>query len=311
LNLRKPIYVVDVFTEVPLRGNPAGVVLDAGELEARVMQAIAAEMKHAETAFPSPSPEPGAAVHLRWFTPAMEVTFCGHATVGALTVLAQEAKAIRVPEHGVERIAFTCKAGLLHAELARGEAGRVQVQVETPFASFVPATVPANLRDALGLPAEAFDATPGPRRTAPGIASSVGSSNLFLRLRNREALARVRPDFRALASAASAIFVGGVILYVLEPAEGVDAAMRCFFPGDAGVEEDPVTGSAAGQLGALVQETLPAPLPRRLVFTQGDELGRPGRVRVEVRPEAQGRFRSWIGGGTRVVLRGELDLRGA
>jgi PhzF family phenazine biosynthesis protein len=309
--MRKPIYVVDVFTEAPFRGNAAGVVLDAGELDARVMQAIAAEMKHAETAFPSPSPEPGAAVHLRWFTPAMEVTFCGHATVGALTVLAEEARAIRVPEQGIHRLAFTCKAGLLHAEFTRGEAGRIGVQVETPFASFVPATVPANLKDALGLAAEAFDPSPGPRRTAPGIASSVGSSNLFLRLRSREALARVRPDFRGLAAAASAIFVGGVILYVLGPAEGVDAAMRCFFPGDAGVEEDPVTGSAAGQLGALLQETLPLPLPRRLVFTQGDELGRPGRVQVEVRPEAQGRFRSWIGGGTRIVLRGELDLRGA
>ncbi len=208
--MRKPIYVVDVFTDAPFRGNAAGVVLDAGELDARVMQAIAAEMKHAETAFPSPSPEPGAAVHLRWFTPAMEVTFCGHATVGALTVLAEEAKTIRLPEQGVHRIAFTCKAGLLHAEFTRGEVGRVRLQVETPFASFVPATLPGNLRDALGLAAEAFDPAPGPRRTAPGIASSVGSSNLFLRLRSREALAQVHPDFRALAAAASAIFVGGV-----------------------------------------------------------------------------------------------------
>src|SRR5260370_19535818 len=105
--MRKPIYVVDVFTDAPFRGNAAGVVLDAGELDASVMQAIAAEMTHAETAFPSPSPEPGAAVHLRWFTPAMEVTFCGRATVGALPVLGEEAKTIRLPEQGVHRIAFT------------------------------------------------------------------------------------------------------------------------------------------------------------------------------------------------------------
>ena len=84
------------------------------------------------------------------------------------------------------------------------------------------------------------------------------------------------------------------------------AAMRCFFPG-YGILEDPVTGSAAGQLGALIQLLQPAELPRRLVFTQGDEMGRPGRIDVEVRADAA-TVRGWIGGNAVTILRGELEL---
>ncbi len=98
------------------------------------------------------------------------------------------------------------------------------------------------------------------------------------------------------------------MVYTLAPKAGIDAAVRCFFPG-YGILEDPVTGSAAGQLGALIQTMLPEPMPRRLVFTQGDEMGRPGRVEVEVRPDqGPGRVRGFIGGNAVTVLRGELEL---
>jgi predicted PhzF superfamily epimerase YddE/YHI9 len=80
-----------------------------------------------------------------------------------------------------------------------------------------------------------------------------------------------------------------------------------------------VTGSAAGQLGALIQTVLPEALPRRLVFTQGDELGRPGRIEVEVRldskqsmgaipPVVPSEVRAFIGGNAVTILRGELEL---
>ena len=98
------------------------------------------------------------------------------------------------------------------------------------------------------------------------------------------------------------------VVYTLNPKPKVDAAMRCFFPG-YGILEDPVTGSAAGQLGALIQSVLPEIMPRRLVFTQGDEMHRPGTVDVEVRPEpTPGKVRGWIGGRAVTVLRGELDV---
>ena len=133
--------------------------------------------------------------------------------------------------------------------------------------------------------------------------------NLYLAVRDREALARCRPDAGALESIGRELRVTGFVVYTLAAKSGTDAALRCFFPGD-GIFEDPVTGSAAGQLATLIQSVRPETMPRKLVFTQGDELGRPGRVEIEVRPESEpGKVRGWIGGEARVVLRGELDLR--
>jgi len=88
----------------------------------------------------------------------------------------------------------------------------------------------------------------------------------------------------------------------------VDAALRAIFA-DHGVSEDPVTGSASGHLALLLQQLAPAGPPRKLVFTQGDELGRPGRIEIELRPESNpSDLRAWITGSATVILRGELDL---
>ncbi|GAC1541458.1 MAG: PhzF family phenazine biosynthesis protein [Myxococcales bacterium] len=312
--MKRPVFVVDVFTEEPLAGNAAGVLLDAEALDAPTLQRIAAEMKHAETAFPLSPRDPSTAFYLRWFTPAMEVTFCGHATVAALAVLAGEAGRLPIPAKGVHRTAFTCKAGRLQAELSRdgrGGRGGLRIQVQTPFAAFAQERISGALISSLGLVPEVLDPGRPPLRTAPGIASSVGTSNLFLCLRDRSALARARPDFPRLAAICREMSVGGTVLYVPSPAPGVDGAMRCVFPVDAGGEEDPVGGSAAGQFVTLLHEAQAGGLPRRFLFTQGDELGRPGRVEVELRPaDGEGQVRAWIGGGATVVLRGELDLGG-
>ena len=96
--MRRPCYIVDSFAAHALVGNPAGVVLDGADLDAKTMQRIANELKHSETAFPLPAREPTAALHLRWFTPEAEVAFCGHATLATFHVLVEEARRIRVPE---------------------------------------------------------------------------------------------------------------------------------------------------------------------------------------------------------------------
>jgi PhzF family phenazine biosynthesis protein len=299
--MRRPCYVIDSFSASPLNGNPAGVVLDGAGLEAKAMQRIANELKHSETAFPLPSREPTAALHLRWFTPESEVAFCGHATLAAFHVLVEEARRIRVPESGVTRTAFTCKSGKLAVELSR-EQGRLRILIETPASKFEPAQVPAELLTALGLVPEALDPKIAPQKSA------ILEGNLYLAVRDRDALARCKPDAGVLTALGKQLGVAGFVVYTLNPRAGVDAALRCFFPG-YGILEDPVTGSAAGQLGALIQAALPEIMPRRLAFTQGDEMGRPGVVEVEVRPEAEpGKVRGWIGGRAITILRGELDL---
>ena len=299
--MKRACYVVDAFSAQALSGNPAGVLLDGSELDSKAMQKIAGELKHSETAFPLPSREPTAALHLRWFTPASEVAFCGHATLATFHVLVEEARRIRVPEHGLTRTSFTCKSGKLNVELSR-ENGRLRILIETPPSRFEPLQLPAALVTALGLSPQTLDAKIGPQKSA------ILEGNLYLAVRDGEALARCKPDAPALEALGKELGVAGFVVYTLGPRPRVDAALRCFFPG-YGILEDPVTGSAAGQLGALIQAALPEPMPRRLVFTQGDEMGRPGTVEVEVRPEpAPGKVRGWIGGRAVTVLRGELEL---
>lgn len=298
--MRRPCYVVDAFAAHPLAGNSAGVLLDGADLDARAMQQIAGELKHSETAFPLPAREPTAALHLRWFTPESEVAFCGHATLAAFHVLVEEAQRIRVPETGLTRSAFTCKSGRLNVELTR-RAGKLRILIEVPESRFEPVRVPAELLTALGFVPEALDPRIPPQK------STILEGNLYLAVRERETLSRCKPDAAALEQLGKQLGAAGFVVYVLRPADGVDAAMRCFFPG-YGILEDPVTGSAAGQLGALIQTVLPEGLPRKLVFTQGDEMDRPGRIEVEVRQQADGKVRGWIGGNAVTVLRGELQL---
>jgi PhzF family phenazine biosynthesis protein len=299
--MRRPCYVVDSFAAQALAGNPAGVLLDGAELDANAMQRIANELKHSETVFPLPAREPTAAFHLRWFTPESEVAFCGHATLAAFHVLVEEVRRIRVPDSGVTRTAFTCKSGRLKVDLSRTQ-GKLRILIETPPSRFEPAQVPAELVRALGIVPEALDPKLAPQK------SVILEGNLYLAVRDRETLARCRPDAAALEELGKHLGVAGFVVYTLNPKAGVDAAVRCFFPG-YGILEDPVTGSAAGQLGALLHGVLPEVMPRRLVFTQGDEMGRPGQVEVELRPEAEpGKVRGWIGGNAVTILRGELEL---
>jgi PhzF family phenazine biosynthesis protein len=299
--MKRPCYVVDAFAAKALEGNSAGVVLDGAELDSHAMQKIAGELKHSETAFPLPAREPQSALHLRWFTPSSEVAFCGHATLASFHVLVEEAQRIKVHEGKTTRVAFTCKSGRLNVELSRSQ-GALKILIETPASKFEKAQLPGELITALGLIPEAIDPKIAPQRSA------ILEGNLYVAVRDREALARCKPDADTLEAFGKQLGVAGYVVYNINPQPGIDAAVRCFFPG-YGILEDPVTGSAAGQLAALLQDAMPEQLPRQLIFTQGDEMGRPGRIEIEVRPENEpGKIRSWIGGKAVTVLRGELNL---
>jgi len=313
--IKRPVYLVDSFTDEPLRGNCAAVVLDAGGLEPARMRQIAGELMQAETVFVSGARDPAASFHLRWFTPMNEVRFCGHATLAALHVLVDEAQRLQVPykpgapDKGIVRCEYSTQSVNLRVELWRDEKGKLHTRFEAPPAVFAEHLVTDELITALGLIPEVLDPRCVPRRSL-GVSASDG--NLFLCVREADTLERLRPDRAALADALKAAQAGGIVVFARKPKEGVDAALRCYFsdflPGLA--IEDPVTGSAVGQLACLLQYLFPEVMPRPMRFTQGDELGRPGRVDVDLRPELMpGQIRAFLGGDARVVLRGELDLR--
>ena len=251
--------VVDVFTETAFAGNPLAVVLDADDLATADLQAIANEFALSETAFPMAPDADGADYRLRIFTPAVELPFAGHPSVGAAWVLR------RAGRIGAGRVVQSCGAGLLPLEVADDG---ITLQGGTP--SYGPVLDAAPLLAGTGLRPDDLAGQP---RTA-----SCGLGFTYLPVR-ADALARVRVDVAALQrlELADGPF-GGLSVVAWD-----GATARCrVFAYEAGVAEDPATGSAALGLGAYLVAggVLPDGGPYEVV--QGVEMGRPSRLSCTV-----------------------------
>jgi PhzF family phenazine biosynthesis protein len=257
------IVQVDAFTERPFAGNPAAVCVLPAERDARWMQDVAREMNLSETAF-LVRQEDG--YGLRWFTPAIEVDLCGHATLASAHVLWEDGHLARgAPAR------FWTRSGLLTAA-ARG----AWIELDFPAKPQEPAPTPPELARALGV-------TP----------RYVGR-NQFDYLIEAESEAAVRglaPDFGALR----ALPVRGIMVTAAAEAAEYDFVSRFFAPA-SGIDEDPVTGSAHCCLGPFWSARLGK---RELVGYQASARG--GVVRVRV-----GDDRVYLGGQAVTVLRGEL-----
>ena len=206
-----PIIQVDAFTDRPFAGNPAAVCLLDGARDEVWMQAVAAEMNLSETAFVHPSDN---GFELRWFTPAIEVDLCGHATLASAHVLWEGGI---VEAH--ETIRFHTKSGVLSCERHNG-----LIEMDFPATPPEAGSIQGEIAAALGVqPAwqgrSKFDA--------------------LVLVESEEALRQLSPDFQRLR----AIPVRGVIVTSASDDPAIDFVSRFFGPA-AGVDEDPVTGSA-------------------------------------------------------------------
>jgi PhzF family phenazine biosynthesis protein len=225
------IFQVDAFSDRPFAGNPAGVcVLDEPGDEAW-MRDVASEMNLSETAFLHPE---GAGWRLRWFTPTVEVDLCGHATLASAHVLWSE--------RGVARdrpLAFATRSGVLGATPGEED----WIELDFPAEPAAPDDPPSALLEALGLDAVE--------------AAGRNRMDWLLELPDETALRAVDPDFRALGR----VDARGVAVTAPPGAAtrrdhpGVDFVSRFFAPA-AGVNEDPVTGSAHCALGPWWSERL-------------------------------------------------------
>jgi predicted PhzF superfamily epimerase YddE/YHI9 len=277
------IFQVDAFTDRPFGGNPAGVCVVGPGADPGWMQAVAAEMNLAETAFLCPDGD--GRYGLRWFTPAVEVDLCGHATLASAHLLWEEGEP--APE-----LVFDTRSGELRA--ARAADGGIRMDF--------PADPPAPVDPPPGLVA----ALRGP---AP-VGIYRGVSDVLVELADTDAVRRLTPDFRALAeipargvivTAASTPTSGAVSAGTVSPgggggpADDADFVSRCFYPG-AGIDEDPVTGSAHCTLASFWCPRLGRP---SLVGWQASPRG--GRVGVELAGD-----RVLLTGRAVTVLRAEL-----
>ncbi|AEA23296.1 phenazine biosynthesis protein PhzF family [Pseudonocardia dioxanivorans CB1190] len=287
--------VVDVFTDRPFAGNPLAVVHGAGEagLGGPAMQAIAAEFALSETVFVLPPTRQGADYRVRIFTPAVELPFAGHPSVGAAWVLARDGVI------GGGDVVQECGAGLLPVHV---DAAGARVTGGTPevLDGVDPAGAVA-LAEAVGLTAADVD------DRVPAGSTAAGVPYVVLPVRS-DAVARAECD----AGAVRALTAGrtGLVVAALEHLPEVH--LRMFAPG-SGVVEDPATGSAAVALGVFLADRglLAAEGGSSFTIAQGAEIGRPSRLDVTVTTRAGAAVATTVRGGVAPVATGVLTARPA
>ena len=287
-----PIQQVDAFTTRPFTGNPAGVVLDAEGLTDGEMQLVAREMNLSETAFLLPPTVPGADLRIRWMTPSSEVDLCGHATVATFHA-ALETGRLAAGEYRME-----CRSGILPIGLSRAGDGAV-VRMGLPVPRIEEMDLAAcRIAEPLGIESEDIDARHPIARAGEWI---------LVPLTGMEAMRRVRPDFKALRGFGEEIKAGCFIVLTRETVDPDNLVHVRMFAPAWGIDEDPVTGSAEGPVAAWLHRRRLLEGPR-YTAEQGDVIGRPGRISVEVEAEPD-RIRSIaISGRAVTVLRGTLTL---
>ncbi len=284
-------YVVDVFTSQRFAGNPLAVFPRAEAIPEALLQRIAGELNLSETAFVFP-PAAGGTRRVRIFTPRAELPFAGHPTIGTAWLLATLGE-LKLAD-GAADVVLEEGVGPVPIEIREIEGGKLRVRCTaavTPFA-VAPACPPELLARALGLEIQDID-------LALGGSWSAGIPKVVVAVRTRQALARISVDLATLGEVLERGRAGG--LYAVVVGEGTVAA-RMFAPG-LGVPEDPATGSAALALaGALAARGLIGPDgTHAVVIGQGEDMGRPSRLELEVELEA-GHIRAAHLAGTAVLV---------
>jgi trans-2,3-dihydro-3-hydroxyanthranilate isomerase len=297
-----PFVQVDVFTERVFGGNPLAVVFEGAGLSDAEMQAIAREMNCSETTFLLPPTRPDCVARVRIFTPARELPFAGHPTIGTAWVLATE----QLLPPNTHR--FNLEEGIGPVEVTlEGEPAQPSfLWMRHGEARFGPElTKRAGFARALGL-AES-DLLTG----APICTGSTGNPFLYIPLRDREVVDRARLDVPALLAVQGEGPNIGVFVFAPDPDPKAGRVYsRMFAPHTSGIPEDPATGSASGPLGAyLVERGLVTPAATvDIVSEQETRMGRPSFIWIRVGMSA-GRVREILVGGRVVpVIEGRLRL---
>jgi predicted PhzF superfamily epimerase YddE/YHI9 len=261
-----PLFHVDAFTEHPFAGNPAAVCLLPSWQSDRWLQAVAGEMNLSETAF---LVRQSGHFDLRWFTPKVEVDLCGHATLASAHVLWQAGQATG------DGISFSTKSGALRS-IRRGEF----IELDFPLKAEMPVQPPPGLLESLGVSA-----------------MYVGKNqfDFLVEVESEDVLRRMAPDFKRLAS----VQARGIIVTCKAVDRQFDFVSRFFAPA-AGVNEDPVTGSAHCCLADYWRKRL-----GQTEFTAFQASARGGVVKMRIVDD-----RVLLAGRAITVAKGELVVDG-
>jgi len=279
--------VVDVFTDVPLQGNPVAVFLGGSRLDGEVMQRAARELNLSETVFVLPPEEHGADTssdaRIRIFTPWTELPFAGHPVLGAAFVLGERLAA--------DVVRLQTGAGVIPVSLEHERGVIVFGEMDQPVPVAEPFARAGELLRALEIE----------RSELPIEAYRNGPLHVYVALQSEEAVADLQPDMRALGAIDGAI---GVSCFA---GAGDRYKTRMFAP-SVGVAEDPATGSAAGPLAVHLARHGRIQYGQQISIRQGAEIGRPSVLHARVEGSEERVERVLVGGSALIVARGEYRL---
>lgn len=305
--MRHRYHTLDVFTDRVFGGNPLAVFPDGRGLSDAQMQAAARELNLSETVFVFPAGDAAHTRRLRIFTPAAELPFAGHPTVGTAVLLAAlgevappaggEGETRIVLEEGVGPVPVSVRFRGGRPVFAQLTAARPPEHREAPAGR-------AELAALLSLAEE--DVLEAPLRPA---AASAGGPFLFVPVRDRDALRRARLDMARWERLLSGWWARSVFVLAADPElPGSHLRGRMFGPA-LGIPEDPATGSAAAALGGyLAAQERPADGTFTRVVEQGFEMGRPSLLHVEVDVRGGEVAAVRVGGAAVRVGEGEMEI---
>lgn len=286
-----PFQQIDVFSSEAFRGNPVAVVDQADRLDAATMQRIARWTNLSETTFVLRPRVPGASYRVRIFTPASELPFAGHPSVGTAFALL---RAGRIAADGEGRLQQECAAGLLPMRVeGAGEGCRVHVRAPQAQACAIePVWAPLCEAALAGLA----------RSPLPAALYSNGPRWWLVELADAASVRGHRPDLDAIAALCRASDAVGLAVFADQHGDDCARVVRAYCPAD-GIAEDPVTGSANACIAGYLQDVGRLRVGDRYVASQGREMDRDGRIMVAVERDGV-----WVGGDCVAVVSGTLRL---
>ncbi len=298
-----PFAQVDAFTDVRFGGNPAAVVLSADNLTDEMIQKLSRELGVGQTVFVSGS---YLADHrLLFMTPRGEMSFSGHLTIAAFHSMVEEGIIDVVGD--VTTVTVETKAGVLPVEIVKNETtGMHEIQITHRNPEFMATYDPRKYAEALGLSLADI------MSSCPVQTVSTGTPQLMVPVTTLSALQRINPDWDRLVELGKNVDYVSIQVFTRQVLEVTsDVHVRHFAP-SLGINEDAVTGSAAGSMGCyiikygLMSPTIPV---TSIVVEQGHSMGRPGKIFVEVRGDAREIEQVKVSGTAVTVLRGTLYAR--
>jgi trans-2,3-dihydro-3-hydroxyanthranilate isomerase len=267
--------IVNAFTSNPNGGNPAGVVLNSPKMTDKQMAQVSKILKVSETAFVFPGKSSDYKV--RFFSPTTEVDLCGHATIATFFYMAQEHNVI-----GNKNKILTqeTKAGILPISFEFNEKGileRVMMKQASPQLKDIHLDI-FNIVRPLDLKIENID------QNLPLQIVSTGLFTLPLCIKSFQFLKDIKPDFEKVKTLCSKLGIGSIHCFTFDTIEPNSVYHARNFAPIYGVNEDPVTGTANG---AVVSYLIKNKIinTNKVTCEQGDIIGRPGRVFVEVQDD--------------------------